>query len=97
MTIVGMEETATLPYAFDPELAEFVPLLPQFDVNDLPAARAAMAELRNQLPPVDSTGVHVEQRLIPGPDGAPDVPVRIFRPDQLAAPAAVPASQTSAA
>jgi acetyl esterase len=89
VTIVGMEETATLPYAFDPELAAVVPLLPQFDINDLPAARAAMSELRGQLPPPDTTGVQVEQRLIPGPQGAPEVPVRIFRPDRVAAPAAL--------
>lgn len=87
--IDGMEDTATTPYAFDPELAAIVSMLPQLDVNDLPAARAAMSELRTQLPAPDTTGVQVEQRLVPGPDGAPDVPVRIFRPDRLAAPAAI--------
>jgi acetyl esterase/lipase len=88
-TITAMEHTATSPYALDPELAAIIPMLPQLDVDDLPTARSEMAAMRTQLPPPDTTGVQVELRTIPGPAGAPDVPVRIFRPDRVAAPAAV--------
>jgi acetyl esterase/lipase len=40
-------------------------------------------------PAPDTTGVHVEDRSVPGPDGAPDVTVRVYRPERLSAPAAV--------
>jgi acetyl esterase len=38
---------------------------------------------------VDESGIQVREALIPGPDGAPDVPLRIYTPDRRTAPAAV--------
>ncbi len=62
----------------DRELAEALPYLPQLPLSDLAAARAGFAELVAQAPPSDRSGVRVEDRTVPGPQGAPDVVVRIF-------------------
>lgn len=78
-----------MAYAFDPELAEVVPLLPTLDGSDPAAARAALSEMIAQLPPPDATGVQHEDRVIPGRPGDPDVPIRIYRPDERRAPAAI--------
>lgn len=67
----------------DAELAEVVGALPPLDPGDYVATRAAMAAaLRAAWPdgaPRDER-VAVEDRTIPGPEGAPPVPVRIYRP-----------------
>lgn len=78
-----------MTYAFDPELAAVVPLLPQGEFTDLPRARAQMSEMMTLMGAADATGVQVEDVRVPGPDGAPDVTLRIYRPDSVAAPAAV--------
>jgi acetyl esterase/lipase len=70
-----------VPYAFDPELAPVVELLPFSDVTDLEAARRTILELIAPLNAgVDRTGVAIEDREVPGPEGGPPVPLRIFRP-----------------
>ena len=79
----------TVEYDFDPELAAAIPVLPVLDVSDLPAARAVLTDLRAQLPAPDETGVTVTEVLVPGPEGAPDVPLRIYRPDEPAGPVGV--------
>jgi acetyl esterase/lipase len=71
----------------DPELAatleQFPLALVDFSVvrhEDLPGIRAQMAAvLAAEAPPLPE-GVLVEDRMVPGPDGAPDVRVRIYRP-----------------
>ena len=63
----------------DPELAIAVPLIPDFPFTDLDGSRRALDELIAAFP-VDMGGVHVQDRLVPGPAGAPDVSVRIFTP-----------------
>jgi acetyl esterase/lipase len=78
-----------MTYAIDPELAAVVEMLPAAGLDDLPAARASFAAMMASMPQPDTTGLQVEDRLVPGPDGAPDVPVRIYRPDRQSAPAAV--------
>jgi acetyl esterase/lipase len=70
--------------AYDPELAPLIPLLPtENDFSDVVAMRESMAEMIAQLsPPLpEDPGVRFEDRQIPGPEGAPDVTVRIYRPD----------------
>ncbi|GAA4706616.1 alpha/beta hydrolase [Pseudonocardia yuanmonensis] len=79
----------TVEYDFDPELAAAIPVLPVLDVSDLPAARATLTELRDQLPAPDETGVTVTEVRVPGPEGAPDVPLRIYRPDVPAGPVGI--------
>jgi acetyl esterase/lipase len=70
-----------VPYAYDPELAPFVELLPQSDFSDIHASRANLAALIAPLNAgVDTTGVTVDDRSIPGPEGAPQVPVRVYAP-----------------
>ncbi|HEV7974136.1 alpha/beta hydrolase [Amycolatopsis sp.] len=79
-----------MTYAFDPEIAAAISMLPQTDFSDLPAARRQIRELgATMLGEPDTTGITVREELVPGPDGAPDVRVRIYVPDRIAAPAAV--------
>ena len=76
----------------DPELAAFVDLIPAFDLNDPVAARAAFEELiagiRIELP--EAEAVDVEDRRIPGWEGDPDVPVRVYRPKRAHGDGAAP-------
>ncbi len=68
-------------YNFDPELADIVGILPVSDFSDPVAARAginAMLEAMNIS--VDVSELKVEDRMIHGPGGAPDVHVRIYAP-----------------
>jgi acetyl esterase len=71
-------------YRFDPELAPWVELIPQNDLNDLPAARAAMKQMKAEQPaqplPED---IEVRDTVVPG---SPDVPVRIYTPTGATGP-----------
>ena len=67
---------------------EAMPL--RLDLSDIPATRASLAELGAALlgaPTPD--GITVEDHMAPGPDGAPEVMVRTYRPASL--PANAPA------
>lgn len=56
----------------------------RLDLSDIPATRAGMADLRALLPAVPlPDGVTVEDHMAPGPEGAPDVMVRTYRPASL--------------
>jgi acetyl esterase/lipase len=48
------------------------------------AERARLAETRNAV--LDRTGVQTEMRTIPGPPNAPDLTIRIHRPETISAP-----------
>jgi acetyl esterase/lipase len=75
-----------MTYAYDPELAAVVAVLPPLDISDIAAARARMEAMREQLPPfVKPDGITIEKRTVPGPAGDPDIEVAIFRPVELAA------------
>lgn len=54
------------------------------DLSDIPASRAAseqmMEVMKEQQPVIE--GVTSEDRLVPGPAGAPDVAVRIYQPEK---------------
>jgi acetyl esterase/lipase len=74
--------------AFDPEFEAILPALPT--VMDLSSA-ARVQEARNGPlmafpPPPDREDVAKEDRRVPGPAGAPDVAVRIYRPRAGAGP-----------
>jgi acetyl esterase/lipase len=76
--------------AYDPDFDSILPLLPT--VSDLSTAeKVREARSGNRVlmpqPPPDRTDVHKQDRRVPGPAGAPDVPVRIYRP---VSPAAAP-------
>jgi acetyl esterase/lipase len=73
---------AVLTYAFDPELAPLVEMLPAVAIDDLAVARAAILDLIEPLnADVDTTGVVITELEVPGPDGSPLVPVRIHAPE----------------
>ncbi|WP_312858310.1 alpha/beta hydrolase [Pseudonocardia pini] len=79
----------TTEYGLDPELAAVVPALPVLDVSDLPTARATLTELRKALPAPDETGVTWSTVRVPGPEGAPEVSLRIYRPDRPSGPGGI--------
>jgi acetyl esterase/lipase len=59
------------------------------DLTDIPGTRARFKKQFANLPAAVVEGVVSEDRRIPGPQGAPDVPVRIYRPSGR--PALLPA------
>jgi len=66
----------------DPELAAMLDVFPgiALSAETIPAMRAQMREMA---PPPESYArktVKMEQRVVPGPQGAPDVPVSLYRP-----------------
>src|ERR1700749_1647893 len=70
-----------MTYAYDPELAAVVAVLPPLDITDIAAARAGMLAMREQMPPfVKPDTITIEKRTVPGPAGDPDIEVAIFRP-----------------
>ncbi len=70
-----------MPYAFDPELAPIVEMLPAVALDDLEAARASILDLvRPMNEKVDTTGVDITDHQVPGLDGDPDVLVRVYAP-----------------
>jgi acetyl esterase/lipase len=76
-----------MAYAFDPELAPYVELLPTREAGDIEATRAFVAEItRASLARADVSGLRIEDRVVPGTAGAPDVCVRIFLPESANRP-----------
>lgn len=70
-----------MSWNLDPEVAEWVPLLPVSDLNDLPAARSLLDGLIAQFAgAADTSGLDVDDRIAPGSGEQPDVPVRVYRP-----------------
>ena len=66
------------PYAFDPELQPIIDILPENDFTDVEAARKGLDDIIGMLSrDVDETGVRYEDRHVPGPEGAPEVLVRV--------------------
>ncbi|OZM81278.1 esterase [Pseudonocardia sp. MH-G8] len=82
-----------MAYAFDPELAPAVAELPDFEMNDVGVARERMQQMMEEMLAArgapDESGVRFREELVPGPDGAPDVRLRIYTPERPVAPAAV--------
>lgn len=83
------------PPPFDPELAAVLTELQQqmpatFGADRIPALRAAREDQRLTLDELRMDGrFEVEERAVPGPAGAPDVPVLICRPVAATAPTGV--------
>ena len=68
-------------YAYDPELAPWADAFAQLSFADIPAARAGEAGLLTVLPPYDApVPLEIDELLVPGPAGDPDVRVRRYRP-----------------
>jgi acetyl esterase/lipase len=69
----------------NPELRELLPTMPQekFSREDLPEIRSVSEKAFSQMRPAGGKGdCSVYNRMIPGPEGAPDVRVRIYEPAQ---------------
>ncbi|MEU8894782.1 alpha/beta hydrolase [Nocardia sp. NPDC048505] len=62
----------------DPELEPFIALFPAADLADPAASRAQLAALSAAVP-VDTGGLAIETRSVPG---EPAVPIRIYRPQE---------------
>ena len=74
-----------MSHAYDPELAPMLEFLPTISIEDPVAARQGLDSMIAQLnTDLDHTGVNVEKRDIPGPDGAPDIALRLYSPVGLA-------------
>jgi acetyl esterase len=70
-----------MTHAYDPELAPWAPAFAQLSFADIPAARAGEAELLAALPPYDApVPLDVDELVVPGPEDAPEVRVRRYRP-----------------
>jgi acetyl esterase/lipase len=73
-----------MTYAIDPELLPWLDMLPGvrlMDEGTLAAARTQLGELTGIQPPYEPTRpVDVRDTTVPGPAGAPAVPVRVYRP-----------------
>lgn len=74
-----------MTYAYDPELAPFVGVLPAARLDtydDLVRSRAELLALLEPLNAMaDTAGIVVTDHEVPGPTGAPAVPVRTYVPD----------------
>ncbi|GHH78612.1 hypothetical protein GCM10018793_29530 [Streptomyces sulfonofaciens] len=69
-------------YRYDPELAAALAMMAEVDITDLATARAAQAgEVAARVAAADTSGVRVTELSAPGPPGAPDVPLRVHRPE----------------
>jgi acetyl esterase len=74
-------------YRFDPELAEFVPLLPVRDWDDPESARSQLDDLIAMInSSVETTGLTIDDLSVPGPPDAPAVRVRVYAPKERSGP-----------
>lgn len=70
-----------MTYAFDPELAPWISMIPEITLTDPAAMREADDRLLDARPRYEPpVPVDVRDVAVPGPGGAPAVPVRIFTP-----------------
>ncbi|MEZ5570445.1 MAG: alpha/beta hydrolase [Halioglobus sp.] len=79
-------EAIPMGYNYDPELAPMLEFLPDtsLTISNPVQARASFLELVGSLnAELDLSGLVIENRSIPGPAGAPEVPIRIYSPEGL--------------
>jgi acetyl esterase len=69
-----------MSYALDPEFEPHLPTMLALPLADLAEARALVEQKEADAPAPDTTGLEITDRLVPGPAGAPDVSVRVYRP-----------------
>ncbi|WP_043732406.1 alpha/beta hydrolase [Kutzneria sp. 744] len=76
-----------MAYAIDPELLPWLEMLPSGDFTDPVEAREQFRRVvAGRAAYETSTPVSIEEKLIPGPDGAPDVRIRVYTPTGRPAP-----------
>lgn len=72
--------------AVDPEIAAVLPMLPPGDYQDPAGGRARLKQLTTtMLAHLAMAGVALRDVLVPGPEKARDVHVRVHTPDRIAA------------
>jgi acetyl esterase len=73
---------------YDPAVEEIASTFPRFDIADVPGTRAVLAAFIEDAGSERPTHDHIEEieRTIPGPDGAPDVPIRLYMPKDRSEP-----------
>jgi acetyl esterase len=69
-----------MSHAFDPEFEPHLPTMLTLPLEDLAEARAVVEEKDADAPSPDTTGLEIADRLVPGPAGATEVSVRVYRP-----------------
>ncbi len=73
-----------MTYAIDPELVPWLDMLPKMTFSDrdsVLAARASMEDVKNVAPAYEPVNpLDIRDTTVPGPSGAPDVPVRVYAP-----------------
>jgi acetyl esterase/lipase len=78
---------SAVTYQIDPELAEYLSVLPTRDWNDPVGARTTMDDLITTMnASVDTNGIMIEDRMLPGPEGDPDMRVRVYSPAERTSP-----------
>jgi acetyl esterase/lipase len=76
-----------MSYPIDPELKPILELIPALGIEDPIAARSGYNELVVAMnADLDASGVDINDREIPGPEGAPAIKLRIYSPTGLATP-----------
>src|SRR5690606_11535151 len=74
----------------DPEIAPMLDTFPPIILNreQLPQIRAGLAEMNSQMASAAPAfpEIEVSERLVPGPAGAPDVPVLVYLPKNAQGP-----------
>lgn len=74
---------------YDPTVEEIASMFPRFDIADAVGTRAVLDEFLQAMAkqgverPTDDRVEEIE-RIIPGSDGAPDIPIRIYMPEDRA-------------
>ena len=71
-----------------PEIAPIASTLPTLDLEDVPAARAFMAQLTGQAERARPDGLRVVDRTLAAPDGR-EIGVRVYRREELVRPPAL--------
>ena len=75
-----------MSYNYDAELQPLVELLPgaSQDISDPKQARVGFSQMVETLnADLDTSGVKMQNRDIPGPEGEPNIAVRIYSPEGL--------------
>lgn len=73
-----------MAYPFDPELAQWISMLPDIDFKDIATLRGADEAMMEHLPPYDPpVPLTVRDTVVPG---EPDVPVRVYAPESQDGP-----------
>lgn len=79
---------------YDPTIEQQAKMFPDFDIKDAPASRETLSRFLESLAEMGverQTDDRIEEieRTIPGPDGAPDLPIRIYMPKDRTEPGPV--------